>query len=456
MKRYDEYKDLELPWLANPVPSHWSVKRHKNILAKHRDYIGKHGKAFQMLSLTLNGVIVRDLSTGKGKFSKDVDKYVVVSPGDFVFCLFDVDETPRTVGLSKHGGMITGAYDIFTPHDINSEFFYYYYLSLDNVKALKPLYTGLRKVIGYSAFMGMYLPAPPREEQEQIVRYLDWKISKINHLIHGYQKQIALLKEHRLTVINNAVTKGIHSEVSMQHIDSNWMGDIPAHWRVDKVKQHFHIKKEIAGKEGYDVISITQQGLKVKDISLNEGQMAQSYSKYQFVHPSEYAMNHMDLLTGYIGLSAFDGVTSPDYRVFVLDDIEGCNKHYYLYIFQLGYKRKIFYGLGRGAANKGRWRMPAINFKNFEIPVPTIEEQNEIVEWVSQKEAKFDLLISKVEKQIELLLEYRTRLISDVVTGQIDVRDEVIPDYTLEDDTDSNDETSEAEEREVSDNADKG
>ena len=143
----------------------------------------------------------------------------------------------------------------------------------------------------------------------------------------------------------------------------------------------------------------------------------------------------MDLLTGFIGLSDFFGVTSPDYRVFSAIDVERTDLKYFLYVFQLGYKRKIFYGLGRGAANKGRWRMPAINFKNYDIPVPPIEEQREIVEYIEQETEKIDLLKKEVEKHIEYLREYRTRLISDVVTGQIDVRDVVIPEYTPEEDT---------------------
>ena len=436
--RYEEYKDINLPWLPVQIPAHWELRRHKNVLSEHRDYIGNRGKQFKMLSLTMNGVIIRDTESGKGKFSKDVDKYVVVSPGDFVFCLFDVDETPRTVGLSKFEGMITGAYDVFTPHDINPEFFYYYYLSLDNVKALKPLYSGLRKVIGFSTFMGMYFSVPPREEQDQIVRYLDWKVSCINKLIHGYQRQIKLLEERRQTIINDAVTLGLDSEANTQHVEANWVKRIPAHWKFDSVKQHFTIKKRIAGKEGYDVISITQKGLKIKDISSNEGQMAASYAKYQFVYPGEYAMNHMDLLTGFIGLSEVFGVTSPDYRVFALNDPESCDPLYFLYIFQLCYKRKIFYGLGKGAATKGRWRMPADNFKKFMIPVPPLQEQHEIVNFIRINNAKLDEVIDGLTKQITLLKEYRTRLISDVVTGQMDVRGIVVPEYVPE--TDEEDE----------------
>ena len=433
MKRYEKYVAVDLPWYPNGIPAHWTTLRHKNVLHQHKELVGDKASQYTLLSLTLKGVIIRDLSEGKGKFSKDYDKYVVVNKGDFVFCLFDVDETPRTVGLSPHNGMITGAYDVFTPYNINPEYFYYYYLSLDNVKALKPLYSGLRKVIPYPSFMATKFPVPSREEQDQIVRFLDYKISKINSLIKGYQKQIKLLEEQKLSFINSAVT-GQFSAFPMQFVNSNWVSQIPAHWKFEKIKQHFTIKKRIAGKEGYDVISITQQGLKVKDITKNEGQMAASYAKYQFVYPGEYAMNHMDLLTGYIGLSDHFGVTSPDYRVFAINDLNICDPEYFLYVFQLGYKRKIFYGLGRGAANKGRWRMPAVNFKNYDIPLPPLEEQKEIVRRIKKQQEKIDTGITEVQKEIDLLREYRTRLISDVVTGQIDVRDEVIPEYTAVED----------------------
>lgn len=426
MKKYGEYIDISLPWYPNGIPSHWKTLRHKNVLSQHKELVGENSDKYTLLSLTLNGVIIRDLSEGKGKFSKDYDKYVVVNEGDFIFCLFDVDETPRTVGLSKHHGMITGAYDVFTPHDINSEYFFYYYLALDNNKLLKPLYTGLRKVIAYPTFTAIKFPVPPRSEQDQIVRYLDYKTAKIDKLISGYKRQIELLEERKLTFINDSIT-GKNCECEYVESGVNWIGKVPMHWNIDKVKQHFKILKRIAGKEGYEVISITQQGLKIKDISTNEGQMAASYANYQFIYPGEYAMNHMDLLTGYMGLSDVFGVTSPDYRVFALTDTENCDPNYYLYVFQLGYKRKIFYGLGKGAANKGRWRMPAINFKNYDIPVPPIEEQKKIVDIIRKYEEKIDFAIQKVNEQIALLQEYRTRLISDVVTGQIDVRDEVIP-----------------------------
>ena len=122
-----------------------------------------------------------------------------------------------------------------------------------------------------------------------------------------------------------------------------WLGEIPGHWKQFQFRKFFKIKKVIAGKEGFDVLAITQQGIKLKDITRNEGQLAANYSGYQIVNPTDFAMNHMDLLTGYIDISKYYGVTSPDYRVFTNISEEADSK-YYLYIFQLCYKRKIFFG----------------------------------------------------------------------------------------------------------------
>jgi type I restriction enzyme S subunit len=448
MMAYTDYKKSLYPF-DRMIPSHWE----ETYLSRAYSLKSITGHTSEdLLSVFLDkGVINYNESDNKQvhKPSEDMSKYQLVEPDDFV--MNNQQAWRGSVGISKYRGIISPAYYIWTPrNDYNPKYMNFMLRDKDVVDQFVLASKGvgsIQRQIYVPYMKTTVLAIPPREEQDQIVRYLDWKVSRINKLIHGYQRKIKLLEERKLTLINNAVTKGIHPDADMQHIDSNWMGDIPAHWTVDKIKQHFHIQKDIADEEGFDVISITQQGLKVKDISKNEGQMAQNYAKYQFVRPGDFAMNHMDLLTGYVGLSDHFGVTSPDYRVFVLDDEENCVKEYYLLIFQLCYKRKIFYGLGRGAANKGRWRMPAVNFKNFDIPVPPKEEQEEIVAWVNVQVAQIDLLIGNIENMVNLLKEYRTRLISDVVTGQIDVRDVVIPDYEPEEDGES--EEPENEESEI-------
>lgn len=194
-----------------------------------------------------------------------------------------------------------------------------------------------------------------------------------------------------------------------------WLGEIPGHWKQFQFRKFFKIKKVIAGKEGFDVLAITQQGIKIKDITRNEGQLAANYSGYQIVNPTDFAMNHMDLLTGYIDISKYYGVTSPDYRVFTNISEEADSK-YYLYIFQLCYKRKIFFGLGQGVANKGRWRLPAVQLNKFYLPLPPLSEQHSIVSYLDDKCGKIDKMLEGKRKQIELLAEMKQRIIADAVT----------------------------------------
>lgn len=140
-------------------------------------------------------------------------------------------------------------------------------------------------------------------------------------------------------------------------------------------------------------------------------------------------MNHMDLLTGGVGIADHLGVTSPDYRVFRIFDEAHCYAPYYLKVFQICYRRHAFYRFGRGAANVGRWRLPADAFKNFEIPLPPYEEQIKIVQAIGDEEQKTKAAIECLKKQIDLLNDLKTRLISDTVTGKIDVRSIEIPEY---------------------------
>lgn len=427
MRQYEEYKSSKEAVWYEKIPVNWISTKIRKVFSERREKVSD--KDYPALSVGKMGVVPQletAIKTDNG------DNRKLIKKGDFA--INSRSDRKGSGGMSNYDGSASLIITVLKPHyKLNVNFYHYllrsHYFSEEFYRNGKGLVSDLWTT-KWEEMRNIYIPIPPRDEQDQIVRYLDWQVSKINYLINKYQKQIILLDERKTTVINKAVTHGIHADVEMQSVESNWVQEIPAHWKFNKVKQHFEIKKRIAGKEGYNVISITQQGLKVKDIASNEGQMATNYSKYQFVYPGDYAMNHMDLLTGFIGLSDFFGVTSPDYRVFSAVNVEKIDLKYFLYVFQLGYKRKIFYGLGRGAANKGRWRMPAMNFKNYNIPVPPIEEQHEIVAYIEQETGKMDFLKKQLEKQIDLLREYRTRLISDVVTGQIDVRDVVIPEYT--------------------------
>ena len=436
MRKYEKYKDIGLPWYPHGIPSHWNIMRHKNVLAEHKELVGKNEKQYTLLSLTLKGVIIRDLSEGKGKFAKDYDKYVVVDPGDFIFCLFDVDETPRTVGLSKHHGMITGAYDVFKPHDINSEYFYYYYLSLDNAKALKPLYSGLRKVIPFPSFMAIKFPVPPRREQDQIVCYLDWQVSKINHLIHGYQKQIKLLKERRQTIIDRAATQGINPNVQYKDSGANWIPQIPEHWNMVYSKKLFAQRKDKAFPNDIQLTASQKYGI----ISQDEFMKREGRRLTVLVTGSDI-LKHVGIGDFVISMRSFQGGLEYSYvegkissaYVMLIPNKEKVYDEYFKWLL----KSKSYIKALQGTSDLVRdgQALRYANFAKVYLPEIPLEEQKAIADYINSEVARIDNALPTFQKKIELLREYRTRLISDVVTGQIDVRDVVIPEYTPEDDT---------------------
>lgn len=199
-----------------------------------------------------------------------------------------------------------------------------------------------------------------------------------------------------------------------------WIGSIPEHWCASRLRNIFFIQKRIAGKLGFDVLSITNKGVKIKDVESGDGQLSSDYSKYQLVMKGEFAMNHMDLVTGYVDISEFNGVTSPDYRVFSSVHPELDNPRFMLRLLQNAYHQKLFFPFGQGSAHLGRWRLPAEEFKDFFFPRPSRFEQTQIARFLDHKTARIDALIEEQQRLIELLKEKRQAVISHAVTKGLD------------------------------------
>ncbi len=201
MKKYNSL-------ISSQYPEHWNIMRDKSFLSLTGEKVGSRANEYTLLSLTTKGVIARDLESGKGKFPKDFDTYQIVKKDDLVFCLFDIDETPRTVGLVNMNGMITGAYTAFNVAQLIAlpEYIYYYYLCVDDIKALKPYYSGLRKTVRADKFLQLYLPLPQVEEQRAIISYIEEKCLKIDTLINDIQTEIDSLKEYKQRLIADVVT----------------------------------------------------------------------------------------------------------------------------------------------------------------------------------------------------------------------------------------------------------
>ncbi len=202
----EKFKPTNISWLPE-IPENWEMVRNKSFMKPTEEKVGKR-RDLTLLSLTKQGVIVRDLTEGKGKFPKDFESYLVVKPNNLVFCLFDIDETPRTVGLVHNDGMLTGAYSNFEIDEriVLPEFAYYYYLQVDNIKGLRPYYTGLRKVVRTNTFSMLRIPVPPIEEQHAIVSYITERVAKVDSLVEKLNKEIECIKEYKQRLISDVVT----------------------------------------------------------------------------------------------------------------------------------------------------------------------------------------------------------------------------------------------------------
>ncbi len=199
-------RDSGCPWIG-AIPKHWMVVPNRSLLELRRAIVGADHHGITLLSLTRAGVIVRDVSENFGKFPASFDTYQAVAAGDLVFCLFDIPETPRTVGLATQDGMVTGAYTVFRPKQAaSSKYLDYLYRGIDNEKSLSLFYSGLRNVIRLDAFASMKCPLPPQDEQLRIVDFLDSLSLRSAAIADATVRQISLLQERRSALITAAVT----------------------------------------------------------------------------------------------------------------------------------------------------------------------------------------------------------------------------------------------------------
>lgn len=421
-----EMKDSGIEWVGQ-IPKDWDVVPHKRVMHKVKKICEQYSGE-DIISLTMNGVIKRDLTAG-GKMPTSFDGYQYVKPNDLLLCLFDIDVTPRCVGVVKDYGVTSPAYSRFVMHDGYYNAYYDYLLrAIDDDKVFVHLSKNLRSSLTENDFGAIKTCVPSLAEQERIAAFLDAECAEIDAVLEKTRASIEEYKKLKQAVITQAVTKGIRSDRPMKDSGSVWFEEIPCNWVMKRIKYLFHIKKDIAGKEGYTVLSITQSGIKPKDLSKNEGQLADNYSHYQLLNPGDFAMNHMDLLTGWVDISKYSGVTSPDYRVFVLDDTEKNDSSYYLYLMQMCYFNRIFYGLGQGVSGMGRWRLQADKFLNFPVVVPPVDEQKEIASYLNEKCSCIEVMIAKKQQYLTEIETYKKSLIYEYVTGKKEVKTSVLAD----------------------------
>lgn len=431
-KGYTEMKDSGIEWIPQ-IPTDWQVKRLKELFSFGKGLpITKADLVDSGVAVISYGQIHAKSNTGT-HLAKSLLRYVpktfletnpsaILRKGDIV--LADTSEDLDGLGnaaLMDIDDTVFAGYHTIILHPGNADFSKYlsYLFRTDNWRSqLRANASGI-KVFSVTQKMlrSCNLILPPKAVRDAITAYLDTQCAKIDEIIAQAKASIEDYKQWKMSVVNDAVTHGLDPNAEMKDSGIYWMGKIPTKWGLKRLKYIFAIKKDIAGELGHTVLAITQQGIKPKNMS-DKGQFALDYSKYQLVVPGDFAMNHMDLLTGWVDISQYSGVTSPDYRVFFALHPEEIDTNYYKHVFQTCYRCRIFYGLGQGVSGLGRWRLPAEMFLNFVLPVPPLDEQRKIGEFLDKQCAKIDDLIIEKQSLIDDLESYKKSFIYEVVTGK--------------------------------------
>ena len=404
MQRYDTYKDSGVKWLGE-IPGHWEVLALKHILKSKKMLVGKHSSQYELLSLTLKGVVKRDMDNPEGKFPASFDTYQAVEPNDFIFCNFDNEETPRAVGLSPYKGMITGAYDVLSRKNpkLTDKYLIYYFLYIDDAKRFKPLYKGLRKTIPFDSFMSYKIPVPSIKEQDAIVTYLDTATAQIDTAIAQQQKMIDLLNERKQIIINKAVTRGLNPNVKTKDSGVEWIGEVPEHWEVRRLK---HIAKLQSG----DTISsdnFTESGYPVFG-----GNGFRGYTN-RFTNDGDYVLiGRQGALCGNVNY-AHGQFFASEHAVVVYP-------HKQENIVWLGevIRTSNLNQYSQSAAQPG---LAVSLIQNIFYPYPPKEERDEIALYIEKNIKGIKEGIENCQQQISLLQERKQIIINEVVTGKVKV-----------------------------------
>ena len=314
MKRYEAYKPTGLEWYP-AIPQGWEWRYLFQVA--HEQTIKKPaGEMYPIMTLSY-GEIKRKKNTEAGLLPSNYDSYQMLYKGNIVLRLIDLqnDHTSLRTGLVKETGIITSAYTCIMPTE-NPAYAQYLLHSYDTKKVFYGFGGGVRQSIGFKDIRHLQVPVPPREEQDQIVRYLDWQVSKINRLIAAKRKQIELLKEQRNTRIAKIVHNGLEPNVNMRESGIEYIGTVPAHWTVLQNRRLFKsMNRPFQGMP--TVLSLSQNDGLIPYAEMTERSMhTSSYDNWQLVHPNDLVLNRFKAHLGVFFASEHTGIVTFHYGVY--------------------------------------------------------------------------------------------------------------------------------------------
>lgn len=410
MRRYESYKDSGVEWLGE-VPSHWELGRISTYFTERRTKVSD--KDYPALSVTKLGVFPQWENVAK---TNDGDNRKLAKKGDFV--INSRSDRKGSSGIAKQDGSVSLINIVLQPKKINSVYSEYLFKSYSFIEEFYRVGHGIVADLWTTRFEDIknsLIIFPPLSEQQKIAQFLDDKIAKIDQAVDLAEKQIALLKEHKQILIQNAVTRGLNPDVPLKDSGVEWIGQVPEHWEVKKLKFVLTLsnKKEESknsNKRYIGMENIESFTGKINDIPLIAEGIANSFYKDEIL----FGKLRPYLAKSY--LADFDGICSTEFLVYRSTKV--LNNRFALNIF-------LSYGF-IDAVNASTYgsKMPRANAEFISymfLAIPPLSEQKQIIDYLDKQTAKIDQAIALKTAHIEKLKEYKSVLINDVVTGKVRV-----------------------------------
>ena len=419
---YPTYKDSGIEWLGQ-IPTHWELTRISSVLTEVKDLNTSlrfsHPSQFKFGDIILKpDVNIEDVSS--------LSKCIIFRKDDILIngLNLNYDFVTQRIARANYTGIITSAYiAVRVRNNLSSKYVTYLFKALDGRKVFNGLGTGIRLTLTYKELKKYYILLPPQEEQRQIVAYLDYKSNKIDERICQRERELQTLSELKQAEIAAVVTRGLDPNVPMKESGIEWLGKIPAHWEVRKIKNCLQERSE-KGYPNEPILCATQsRGVIPQDMYDNRVVVVnKDFDKLKLVKCGDFVIS-LRSFQGGIEYAYYQGIISAAYTILTPKDKR--NSEYFKHLFKSHDFIQLLQTCVTGI-REGQNINYAMLAKHF-IPIPPIEEQQKIVLYIKNRLYVIDEYIAKLKAEINYLQEYKQRLISDVVTGKVDVRGVEIP-----------------------------
>lgn len=415
-----EMKDSGIEWIGN-IPVSWKIVKVKYNFTNKKDIAGILADDYERLALTMNGVIKRSKEDNNGLQPEKFETYQVLNEGELVFKLIDLQNVSTSrVGLSPFIGLVSPAYIIIKRNgEVLSEFAEKFFLSMWKNQIFNAMGdSGVRSSLNTKDLLEIQMVFPSESEQKAIADYLDSKCAELDNIISDIQSQIETLEQYKRSFITEAVTKGLDPDVEMRDSGVQWIGMMPTHWDCQRGKYLLrYVQKPVRDDDG--VITCFRDGeVTLRSNRREEGfTMADKEIGYQGIDVGDLVVHGMDGFAGAIGISDSRGKASPVLNVLETKQ----NKRYIMYYLRSMAYNDVFVALATGIRVRScdlRWNKLA----ELLYPMPTIEEQQAIVEHIDSVLERTNAIISDKKQQVETIEEYKKSLIFEYVTGKKEVQ----------------------------------